>query len=226
MGLMFWKDNKKVDAFANAVAEDLYSHIRPDVAKEYFQGVAQKNKKKQRKVEQRLAGIIGQMVLQTIRRAGCGLLIVADLDEDRLAKAAKHGADHVLNSGNVDVVEEVKKLTDGKMVDIVFEAVGAEVTVRAGIACLRKGGAMTIIGNLAPNISFPLQEVVTRELKIQGSCASSGEYPACLEFLERGLIDVSDAISSIEPLERGQEMFDRLYSKEPGLNKIILQPGD
>ena len=39
-------------------------------------------------------------------------------------------------------------------------------------------------------------------------------------------IDVSDAISSVEPLERAQEMFDRLYSKEPGLNKIILKPGD
>jgi L-iditol 2-dehydrogenase len=172
------------------------------------------------------AGIIGQMVVQAIRRAGCGLLIVADLDDDRLARATKHGADHALNSGKLELVEEVKKLTDGKGVDIVFEAVGAEVTVRAGISCLCKGGAMTVIGNIAPNISFPLQEVVTRELKIQGSCASSGEYPACLEFLERGLIDVTDAITSVEPLERGQEMFDRLYRKEPGLNKIILKPGD
>ena len=103
--------------------------------------------------------------------------------------------------------------------------VGAEVTVRTGISCLRKGGAMTIIGNISPNINFPLQELVTRELKIQGSCASSGEYPACLEFLERGLIDVSDAISAVESMELGQEMFDRLYSKEPGLNKIILTPG-
>jgi L-iditol 2-dehydrogenase len=170
-------------------------------------------------------GVIGQMVLQTVRRAGCGLLVAVDLDDDRLAKATKHGADYGLNSGNVDVVEEVKKLTGGKMADIVIEAVGAEVTVRTGISCLRKGGAMTIIGNIAPNISFPLQEVVTRELKIQGSCASSGEYPACLEFLERGLIDVSDAISAVESMEVGQQMFDRLYNKEAGLNKIILKPG-
>ena len=171
-------------------------------------------------------GIIGQMVLQTVRRAGCGLLVAVDLDDDRLAKATKHGADYGLNSGNVDIVEEVKKLTNGKMADIVFEAVGAEITVRTGISCLRKGGAMTIIGNIAPNINFPLQEVVTRELKIQGSCASSGEYPACLEFLERGLIDVSDAISAVESMELGQEWFDRLYNKEAGLNKVILKPGE
>jgi L-iditol 2-dehydrogenase len=170
-------------------------------------------------------GVIGQMVLQTVRRSGCGLLVAVDLEDYRLAKAAKLGADYGLNSANVDVVEEVKKLTGGKMADIVFEAVGAEVTVRTGISCLRKGGAMTIIGNIVPDINFPLQEIVTRELKIQGSCGSSGEYPACLEFLERGLIDVSDSISAIEPMEVGQQMFDRLYNKEAGLNKIILQPG-
>ena len=60
MGLFFWKDNKKIDAFANSVAEDLYSHIQPELAKQQFEGIAQQNRKKQRKVEQRLNGIIGQ----------------------------------------------------------------------------------------------------------------------------------------------------------------------
>lgn len=61
MGLLFWKDNKKIDAFANAVAEDLYSYIQPEIAEQQFHGIAQENKKKQRKIEQRMAGIIGQM---------------------------------------------------------------------------------------------------------------------------------------------------------------------
>jgi L-iditol 2-dehydrogenase len=170
------------------------------------------------------AGIIGQMVVQTVRRAGCGTLIVADLEDSRLAVATKHGADHAVNSGKEDLVARVKALTGGMGADIVLEAVGAEPTIRAGVACLRKGGAMTVIGNIAPNISFPMQEVVTRELRIQGTCASAGEYPACLEFLERGWIDVSDAISEIVPLERGPEMFERLHHREAGLNKVILQP--
>jgi L-iditol 2-dehydrogenase len=151
-------------------------------------------------------------------------LIVADLEDSRLAVATKHGADHAVNSGKEDLVARVKALTGGMGADIVLEAVGAEPTIRAGVACLRKGGAMTVIGNIAPNISFPMQEVVTRELRIQGTCASAGEYPACLEFLERGWIDVSDAISEIVPLERGPEMFERLHHREAGLNKVILQP--
>jgi hypothetical protein len=46
MGLFFWKDNGKIDAFGAALAEDLFSHVQPDVAKEHFTGASQDNKKK------------------------------------------------------------------------------------------------------------------------------------------------------------------------------------
>lgn len=61
MDLFFWKNKKKIDTFAKALAEDLFSYIQPEVAKQHFQGVLQKNKKKNRKVEQKLAGIFEQM---------------------------------------------------------------------------------------------------------------------------------------------------------------------
>src|SRR5439155_8189758 len=52
------------------------------------------------------------------------------------------------------------------------------------LSCLRKGGSATLVGNVAPKIQFPLQTAVTRELTIHGSCASRGEYPACLDRSE------------------------------------------
>lgn len=61
MGLFFWKDNNKIDAFGAALAEDLFSHVQPNVAKEHFTGTTQDNKKKQRKIEQRFHALIGQM---------------------------------------------------------------------------------------------------------------------------------------------------------------------
>jgi hypothetical protein len=61
MGLFFWKDNGKIDAFGAALAEDLFSHVQPDVAKEHFTGISKDNKKKQRKIEQRFHALIGQM---------------------------------------------------------------------------------------------------------------------------------------------------------------------
>src|SRR5207244_11719180 len=56
--------------------------------------------------------------------------------------------------------------------------------VNLALACVRKGGKVVLVGNVAPKVEFPLQMAVTRELTIFGSCASRGEYPACLDLLE------------------------------------------
>lgn len=61
MGLLFWKNNKAIDAFAKAVAEDLFSHVQADVAKRHVLGTTTKPKKKERKVEQKFADVVRQM---------------------------------------------------------------------------------------------------------------------------------------------------------------------
>ncbi|MDO8927641.1 MAG: galactitol-1-phosphate 5-dehydrogenase, partial [Bacteroidota bacterium] len=73
-------------------------------------------------------------------------------------------------------------------------------------------------------VRFPLQKVVTRQLKVQGSCASAGEYPLCLELIASGKIKVDQLISKVAPLEEGNAWFHRLYNKEAGLMKVILRP--
>ena len=97
-------------------------------------------------------------------------------------------------------------------------------TVDLALRCLRKGGAATLIGNVTPKIEFPLQIAVTRELTIHGSCASQGEYPACLDMLARGALRAAPLISATAPLGEGAAWFDRLYRKESGLLKVVLMP--
>lgn len=89
---------------------------------------------------------------------------------------------------------------------------------------LRKGGALTLVGNLSPKVELPLQSVVTRQIRVTGSCASSGEYPACISLLARCAIKVAPLISAVAPLEEGPSWFRRLYGREPNLMKVILQP--
>ena len=62
---------------------------------------------------------------------------------------------------------------------------------------------MTLVGNLAPQVELPLQAVVTRELTLAGSCASSGEYPACLDLMARGAVNVDPLLSAAAPLAEG-----------------------
>jgi L-iditol 2-dehydrogenase len=169
------------------------------------------------------AGMIGLLVIQALRRAGCGRIIAVDVDEKRLELARKLGADDALNAKS-DVAAEVIRLMEGRGADIAVEAVGAAGPINTAIASLRKGGALTLVGNLTPKVEMPLQAIVTRELTLNGTCASCGEYPACIEMLARGHIQVAPLISACAPLTDGAAWFDRLYRQEPGLMKVILRP--
>ena len=170
------------------------------------------------------AGMIGLLVVQSLRVAGCGKIIAVDLDASRLELAKKLGADVVLNPAACDVRQAVRDLTSGKGADLAFEAVGLGATLQAAIASVRKGGAVSLVGNVVPKVEFPLQEVVTRQISLNGSCASCGEYPACLDMLARGTIDIDAMISATAPLSDGAGWFDRLYRREPGLMKVVLEP--
>ena len=170
------------------------------------------------------SGMIGLLVIQAIKLAGCSRVIAVDLDEGRLAIAKDLGADHCLKADAVDVVEEVKKLTGGRGADVALEVVGATPTVKTAIESTRKGGSITLVGNLAPNVEVPLQSIVTRELSVYGSCASSGEYPACIDLLEQKAIRVEPLITAKASLEQGPEWFSRLYAGEAGAMKVIIDP--
>jgi len=170
------------------------------------------------------AGMIGLLVIQTLRLAGCGQIIAVDLDQERLNLARQLGADEALVPESANVATCVREWTQGRGADVALEVVGVPSTLQLAIQCLRKGGALTMIGNLAPSADFPLQAAVTRELLLAGSCASNGEYPACLDMIARGTIDVDALISAIAPLAEGAAWFKRLYEREPGLIKVILQP--
>jgi L-iditol 2-dehydrogenase len=170
------------------------------------------------------AGMIGLALVQALGQSGCGRLIVVDIAGDKLALAAKCGATNLINPSTEDALGAILRLTQGMGADLAFEAVGVPVTVDLALACLRKGGSVTLIGNVTPKIEFRLQTVVTRELTIYGSCASQGEYPACLDMLERGALRAAPLISATAPLAEGAIWFDRLYRKEPGLLKVVLKP--
>ncbi len=170
------------------------------------------------------AGMIGLLLVQAARAAGCDRVIAVDLDRDRLKLAKELGATQSINPLESDTIETILGATAGQGVRVSFEVVGSTPTVETAIQATRKGGAVVLVGNLAPQVEFPLQSVVTREITLFGSCASAGEYPKCIELMDKGAIKVSPLISAQATLEEGVEWFDRLYAKEAGLMKVILQP--
>ncbi len=170
------------------------------------------------------AGMIGLLTLQAARAAGCKQVFISDVDATRLKLAEQAGADKTLHASGAELLSEIHKLTGRRGVDLVFEAVGRNETVSTAIDCARKGGTVTLIGNITPEVMLPLQKVVSRQIRLQGSCASSGEYPQAIELMANGKIQVNPLITAVASLEEGPHWFERLHAREPNLMKIILTP--
>lgn len=172
------------------------------------------------------AGTIGLLLLQALRASGCERVFVADIDRTRLEVAKKMGATEIFFAGEADYVSQIVRRAGGSGVDAAIEAVGRNETVAAAIDSVRKGGAVTLVGNTSPEVTLPLQKVATRQIRLQGSCASAGEYPRAMELLASGAMDVRSLITVVAPLEEGPQWFARLYAREPNLTKVVLTPGE
>ena len=171
------------------------------------------------------AGTIGLLLQQALSVAGCSRVFVADVDATRLALSEKLGATEVLKSG-ADLAAKLLDRTNGVGVDLAVEAVGITATVTSAIESVRKGGTVLLVGNITPEVTIPLQKVVSRQIRLQGSCASAGEYPRAIELLSSGKIRVAPLITAVAPLEQGPQWFERLHAREPNLLKVVLAPGD
>jgi threonine dehydrogenase-like Zn-dependent dehydrogenase len=169
-------------------------------------------------------GLIGLLLIQILKASTSGNIIALDTDLSRLETAKTFGADYAFDPSDVKTAEKVKEICKGKGPDRVFEAVGTGPTVKTAINLVRKGGSVTLIGNIHPSIELPLQTVVTRQITLLGSCAMTGEYPAVLDLMARKKIDVKPLISAKAPLNEGQQWFERLYNREKGLLKVVLTP--
>lgn len=172
------------------------------------------------------AGMIGLLTMQALRASGVGKVMIADIDETRLTLGELLGADEALRGTGEKIAEAILKRTGGIGADVVFDAVGRAKTVAESIDSVRKGGTVTLIGNIEPEVKLPLQKVVSRQIRLQGTAASAGEYPEAIELISSGRIQVRPLITAVAPLEEGPRWFERLHAQEPNLMKVVLAPGE
>jgi L-iditol 2-dehydrogenase len=170
------------------------------------------------------AGTIGLLIQQALKAAGCSQVFVTDVDATRLALSKSLGATSTFLSG-AKLVQDILEASGGAGVDVAIEAVGNTPAVQSAINCVRKGGDVVLVGNVSPEVTLPLQKVVSRQITLHGSCASAGEYPRAIELMSSGQINVKPLISAVGPLSDGEQWFNRLYAREPGLMKVVLEPG-
>ena len=170
------------------------------------------------------AGLIGLLVIQALKARGWERVIAVDLDDKRLELSKTLGADDAFNAKQENLAMHLREITGGDGADASFEVVGAAAPVDLAIRCVRKGGQVILVGNLQASTPFPLQEVVTRQITLRGSCSCAGEYPEAIRRIEDGSIQVEPLLSAVVPLEEGAGWFQRLYDNKEGLLKVVLTP--
>jgi L-iditol 2-dehydrogenase len=169
-------------------------------------------------------GMIGLSIIQIAKERGFGQIVAIDLSDKKLETAKQVGATHAFNPGKSKPEQEILKLTDNRGADVAFEAVGISDTLEQALNTVRRGATVTLVGNVTPVTNFPMQFVVTRQIRVQGSCAICGEYPAVLDMLSRKQINIDPFLSAEVPLSEGAGWFQKLSNNEQDLIKVILKP--
>lgn len=170
-------------------------------------------------------GPIGLCKLQLAKLKTPKLLIAIDNKPKRLALAQKLGADVVLNFSEVDVVQEIMKLTDGYGCDVYIHNSGHPSGVVQGLKMIRKLGRFVEFSVFLEETSVDWSVIGDRkELDVRGSHISGlSGYPVAIDFLERGIIKVDEIVTHTYPLSEWEEAFQHAEKGEDSI-KVVLKP--
>jgi NADPH:quinone reductase-like Zn-dependent oxidoreductase len=164
---------------------------------------------------------VGSAAVQLAKLFRCRVIATAG-GEAKLAKAKALGADEVIDHYRQDISAEVKRLTEKRGVDVVFEHVGA-ATWRKSLSCLARTGRLVTCGaTTGHDVTIDLRFLFTRHQSVLGSFMGTlGELHQVLQFVFRG--QVKPVIDRVYPLSEIAEAHRRLENKEQ-FGKVLLLP--
>ncbi|NMM63559.1 2,3-butanediol dehydrogenase [Clostridium sp. P21] len=172
------------------------------------------------------SGPIGLATIECLKAAGAKLVIVLQRKSVRQEYAKRAGADVVLDPNEVNIAEEVRKLTDGVGVDAAFETTGAKVGFDIGLDSIKFEGTLVITSIWEGDISFNPNVLVFSEKKVVGTLAYRHEFPATIAQMSDGRVKAEGYITKKVLLDDiVEEGFGALTGPEKKKHvKIIITP--
>ena len=155
------------------------------------------------------AGGLGVMAIQIAKLFNARAIAVASAD-DKLELCSKLGAEFVLHRKQHDIFQEVRKITDGRRADIVFEHTGAD-TWPISMQCLKWGGTIVTCGATSGfDAHMDIRLLWNKQQNYLGShLGNKGELIDAMRFVERGLIKpVVGQTLPLKELGRAQELME------------------
>ncbi len=154
------------------------------------------------------AGPIGALIVMVAKLAGARRVIAVDIVDQTLAACAQVGADAVINAATHP--DALDALGAGKgQVDACFEVSGSHAGLGSCIRAARPQGRIVQVGTLnGDSAGCPFNQIMVKSLALIGSFRFIDEYAWALDYLGRGILDVSALLTATVPAARVHEAFD------------------
>lgn len=171
-------------------------------------------------------GAIGMLMMQVVKAAGAKVIVLGThADEARLETATRLEADVVLNVQASDTLTIIREMTGGLGADVVFECSGAAPSAQHCLDLVRRQGRYAQVGLFGKPITWDLEQVCYKELKVSGSNATvPSAWRKAVALLAGGQVQAGSLISDVLPISEWQHAFN-LFEQRQG-HKIILTPLD
>lgn len=172
-------------------------------------------------------GPIGLCATAGAKLMGASLIIAVEGDPTRAAMARKMGADAVLNQKEVDVISEVKRLTDGGA-DVAIEALGLQETFENALRCLRPGGTLSSLGVYSGKLQVPYDAFAAGlgDYKIVTTLCPGGKerMRRLMNLVQSGRFDPTPLLTHRFSLDQIVEAYDLFGERRDGVLKVAVKP--
>ena len=166
-------------------------------------------------------GALGSSILKIARLSGAKI-IVADLVQEKLNEAQKNGADYTINIQKEDVVEKARELTGGYGPTVSIDAACTKDSLLTLLNATGNAGRVMTMGFSVAPTEVNQFVITSKELDVRGSRLQNKKFQTAIDLIKEGKLDLSGTISHTYPLEKAQEAFDFVDTKDPSIRKIVL----
>ncbi len=167
------------------------------------------------------AGPIGSCAMQIARSRGARVIITDILDR-RLERAAAAGADVTINTRTQDLDAAIAAFTDDEGIEVIVDSVCRPETLRQAVLTAAPAGRVVCLTTAADEVSLPAAEITKKELTIYGSRLTRGGFPHVIAEIEAGRLDPARIVSHRYPLERAETAIRHLIDNPADTLKVVL----
>ena len=170
------------------------------------------------------AGCIGLVSMMALKASGVSEVYVVDIMQKRLNKAMELGADGVINSKDVDVLERTKELTDGEGFDLAIETAGTEITTNQAIQVVRKGSNIVLVGyGKTGMMNMMMSLALDKEITFKTVFRYRHIYPMAIDAVAQGKVNLKGIATHIFDFDDIQNAMDRSINEKAEIVKAVVK---